>query len=249
MDMENLSIDEMKKGYVYSHGSDSYKCISCNKEYFTGEIYPFENKYYEAFKAIEVHVNEFHLDRFKNLVSIKSKHNTLTDNQRDVLIMMHSGLSDKDIAVKLGITQSTVRNQRFVFREKAKQAKLYLAIYELALEDKNPSKDSIVPIHNTATMVDDRYVITEQEQEKILKGSFESLSPLKLISFSGKQKKKIVILTKIAQEFKSDIKYSEREVNEIIREIYHDFVEVRRYLIEYGFMDRTKDGKEYWLKK
>ncbi len=249
MDIDNLSIEEIKKGYTFSRDAHSYKCISCNLEYFIGDIYAIDGKHYEAFKAVKVHVDRFHQERFTNLINTKSKYNTLTDNQKDVLMMIHLGLSDKDIATKLGITQSTVRNQRFVFREKAKQAKLYLAIYEMALEDKLRTKDSIVPIHSTATMVDDRYIITEEDQNKILKGAFESLSPLKLISFSGKQKKKIVILTKIAQQFRSDVKYTEKEVNEIIREIYHDFAEIRRYLIEYGYMDRTKDGKEYWIKK
>ncbi|MGL4819053.1 MAG: DUF2087 domain-containing protein [Bacilli bacterium] len=37
-------------------------------------------------------------------------------------------------------------------------------------------------------------------------------------------------------------------MNEIIRAVYEDFVTVRRALIEYGFIDRTKDGKAYWRK-
>jgi hypothetical protein len=36
---------------------------------------------------------------------------------------------------------STVRHQRFMFREKAKQAKLYLAIYEQVVEKKRPMKN------------------------------------------------------------------------------------------------------------
>ncbi|MBJ6950597.1 DUF2087 domain-containing protein, partial [Vibrio cholerae] len=29
---------------------------------------------------------------------------------------------------------------------------------------------------------------------------------------------------------------------------YPDFVTLRRYLIEYGFLDRTDDGSQYWVK-
>jgi len=37
-------------------------------------------------------------------------------------------------------------------------------------------------------------------------------------------------------------------VNEIIKSLIDDYVTVRRYLIEYGFMDRNKDGSEYRVK-
>jgi hypothetical protein len=30
--------------------------------------------------------------------------------------------------------------------------------------------------------------------------------------------------------------------------VYDDYVTVRRYLIEYGFLDRKDDGSQYWLK-
>jgi hypothetical protein len=43
--------------------------------------------------------------------------------------------------------------------------------------------------------------------------------------------------------------YAEKEINEILKAIYEDYVMLRRYLIEYGFIDRKSDGSEYWLKK
>ena len=30
--------------------------------------------------------------------------------------------------------------------------------------------------------------------------------------------------------------------------VYEDYSMLRRYLVDYGFMGRTKDGTEYWLK-
>ena len=42
-------------------------------------------------------------------------------------------------------------------------------------------------------------------------------------------------------------KNTEQEVNEILRPIYEDYMTIRRYLIMYGFMERTKDGRQYWL--
>ncbi|MDF2700621.1 MAG: transcriptional regulator, partial [Haloplasmataceae bacterium] len=52
-----------------------------------------------------------------------------------------------------------------------------------------------------------------------------------------------------AERFDSSKVYDEKAVNEIIKAIFNDFVTIRRYLIEYGFLARTQDCKEYWVKK
>jgi hypothetical protein len=108
--------------------------------------------------------------------------------------------------------------------------------------------DELIDIHNGAKMLDDRYLITNEEENKIIASAFESLKPLKLKLFSSKEKKKIVILRKIASQFEKGRKYSEKEVNAILKDIFEDFATIRRYLIEYGFMERTNDCREYWLK-
>ena len=83
-------------------------------------------------------------------------------------------------------------------------------------------------------MVDARYEITQQEEQKILSTVFASMQPLRLKTFPPKEKKKVVILRTIAKEFEEGIRYSEVQVNEILKDIYPDYVTLRRYLIEYG---------------
>ncbi|MGM0395908.1 MAG: DUF2087 domain-containing protein [Bacillota bacterium] len=248
MELGKLTIEELRNGYRFDEESERYICNSCNKFYEPGEIYIFGDRLFEASRAIEIHIETEHEGSLKNILFGESKYNTLTDNQKDLIWKIHSGMSDKEISQELGISPSTVRNQRFTLREKAKQAKMYLAIYEQTVERKPNPEERIVTIHSTATMVDDRYVITEKERDKILNAEFDSFNPLKLKRFPGKEKKKIVILGKIAQQFERGNKYSELEMNEIIKRIYHDYAVIRRYLIEYGFMDRTADGSAYWLK-
>ena len=65
--------------------------------------------------------------------------------------------------------------------------------------------------------------------------------------FFAQRKEKGVILGKIAEQFEYGKKYSEHEVNEILKPIYADYMTIRRYLIMYGFMERTRDGRQYWL--
>lgn len=248
MDIDKLSIEELKKGYRFDKDTNTYICNTCSNVYEVGEIYPFDGRFFEASRAASIHVNTSHGDNLKHLLYNDSKYNTFTDNQKELLYLIYSDLSDKEIAKKLEVSPSTVRHQRFIFREKAKQAKMYLAIYEQVMETKSIDDERMVPISSNATMVDDRYVTTEKEKENILKTAFESLSPLRLKTFSKKEKKKVIILTKIAEQLKQGKHYTEKELNQILKEIYDDYAVIRRYLVEYGFVERTKDGKEYWLK-
>ena len=247
MKFEDLSIRDIKKGYTFNKDANSYTCIICGETFYKGEIYPVEKRFFEAERAAIFHAESKHGNYTEQLINNDSKYNTLTDNQKQLFQLFSTDISDKDIAKEQGVSASTIRHQKFMFRERAKQAKLYLAIYENVFENKTKNESAIVPIHEHATMVDMRYVVTEKERERILQTTFSSLEPLKLKVFSSKEKKKVVILTKISEQFEKGKEYSEKEVNKIIGSIYDDFVTIRRYLIEYGFMKRTKDGKKYWL--
>ncbi len=156
-------------------------------------------------------------------------------------------MTDKEIAEKNSVATATIRHQRFVLRERAKQAKLYLAIYDLAM-CKNDSEELIKP-HHGATMVDERYVSTISEQEKILSTYFEKTDQLVLKSLPAKEKKKLIVLRRISEEFNRDTEYTEKEINDVLKQINPDIASVRRYLIEYGFLDRTTDCRKYWIKK
>jgi len=56
------------------------------------------------------------------------------------------------------------------------------------------------------------------------------------------------VLTYISELFKISKKYSEKEVNEILNSIhtFEDPAFIRRQLIDYGFLKRTKSGTAYW---
>lgn len=249
LNFDDHSVEDLMQGFCYHADSKTYHCLLCNKSFETGEIFRYGDRYFDALKAIELHIKQEHGGMFGQLIGKESKYSTLTDKQKEILDLIQLGLSDRDIAAKLGISPSTVRHQKFSFREKAKQAKLYLAIYELAFAAHPCEKDSLVPIHEGAKMVDDRYIITKEEREKILNTVFSSLSPLKLKIFSAKEKKKIVTLQKIMEQFEKDKVYTEKQINEVLKDIYEDYPTLRRYLIEYGFMERSKDCHDYWVKK
>ena len=89
-----------------------------------------------------------------------------------------------------------------------------------------------IPIHRTATQVDERYAITEVEYESLMKQYFPNGPEEPLASFPRKEKRKIVILRHLSSFFKSGIRYKEKEVNELLSRFWSkDYVTLRRYLI------------------
>ncbi|NLB90511.1 MAG: DUF2087 domain-containing protein [Clostridiales bacterium] len=247
MDLEKRTIEELKQGYVFLAEQKSYACLYCGKGFSQEEVFPVGEAFYMAQKAVQVHVEKEHGGPYHQLSRWESKYNTLTENQKQLMDLFFSGEKDGEIAKILGVTTATVRRQKFTFREKAKQAKLYLALYDQVFKETREDDETMIPIHDQAINVDDRYIITKQEQEQVMKTAFESLSPLKLKHFPVKEKKKIVILETISKAFDKGKTYSEKEVNAVLLPIYEDYVMIRRYLIMYGYMDRKADGSSYWL--
>ncbi|RYD05882.1 hypothetical protein N752_08280 [Desulforamulus aquiferis] len=116
------------------------------------------------------------------------------------------------------------------------------------LGERVPKKSSFIEIPRNTKMVDDRFAITEEDSKKILGAYFKQglHGPLEL--YPLKEKKRVVILRHLIKSFDVDKTYAEKEVNEILKKYYSDYVLLRRNLIDYGFMERTQDGSLYWVK-
>jgi hypothetical protein len=66
----------------------------------------------------------------------------------------------------------------------------------------------------------------------------------RLISIPTQHAKRLVILDRLAQEFEPGQRYSERQVNTVLRQWHDDTAALRRYLVDDGFMERQ--AGEYW---
>ena len=239
------SIEELIQGYRARDGA--CECLFCGEKYLRGDIYAFGERLVDAPTAAGLHLEEEHGGAFEALLlhgkAAGKKATGLTEQQIELLRCFRLGLPDKDIAEKTGTTAATVRFQRFHLKEKARQARAFLALFELAQIKKDETK-----IHPGATMLDERWMATEEEAKKIVATFFASTEPLKLKSLPAKEKKKLVLLRVIAGEFLPGREYLEPEVNGILREIHEDCATLRRYLIEYGFLERTQDCMRYKVK-
>ena len=85
--------------------------------------------------------------------------------------------------------------------------------------------------HKNAKMIDDRYDVNKDEDIEILKKYFTKGLNGPVSTFSMKEKNKIIVLKHITTKFQIGKKYTEKEVNEILKFVHEDFVLLRRYLI------------------
>ena len=70
----------------------------------------------------------------------------------------------------------------------------------------------------------------------------------KLLQYPSKRPMRIISLIKIAECFEKDKKYTEKEVNEIIKSkiAFSDVELIRREMFQYKMIGRLKDGSQYW---
>lgn len=71
----------------------------------------------------------------------------------------------------------------------------------------------------------------------------------RLIQYPSKKPMRIIALKKIAEQINENRKYTEKEINEIIRLniAFQDIELIRREMYQYRFLGRLKDGSEYWV--
>lgn len=246
----DATIEQVKEGYVELE--ESYKCIICEEKFIKGRIYEIGSIFYDSKKATELHILEKHGSTLEYLLKMNPSFIGVSQVQRELLLLIASGLSDKEIASKLGVANSTIRNHRYKLREKEKQARLFLAMMELISSNTKKKvseldEDILCDAHKTATTIDDRFNITDKERESIIKNYMDETGAIK--TFPAKEKNKIIVLSEIVKQFTSGKKYPEKEINRILQRIYEDYATIRRSLIEYGFFERSNDCSSYWVKE
>lgn len=68
----------------------------------------------------------------------------------------------------------------------------------------------------------------------------------KLMTIPKKEKNKIPVLQIVLEMLKErSFEFTEKELNEAIKEIYPDYSLIRRYLVDYKFLERDNYGRMY----
>lgn len=241
--LRNASLEEIKSGYIQD--KSDYICLLCGEKIEKGIIYPLEGTLYEAEKYMQIHIKLEHQSVFDYLLNLDKKITGLSDHQKNLMKHFYIGKSDLEIQKELGIgSSSTIRNHRFVLKEKERQAKVFLVLMELLGDTDKRLSGKISAPRSKQNEIDQ---LSQAESDKILKKYFPEGPDGPLKTFTMKAKYKRLVLQEIARRFEAGRFYSEKDVNLILQNVHDDFSTLRRYLIDYGFMERKTDGSQYWL--
>jgi hypothetical protein len=243
---DSATLQQLIAGYTIT--SSNYQCLFCLETFKKGHIYPQGSDLVEAELAMKNHITATHTSTFHALLELGKKGTGLSDTQRTLLGYFFDGYSDKEIQPLVGdVSLSTIRNHRFVVREKARQAKVFLALMEL-LDNANQDPGSrLIEIPGSLSADDERFAITHFEFQKIVKGHFPDGPDGAMNRFPKKQKAKVAVLIQILKRFDGTRRYTQIEVNEILATASEDYTTLCRYMVDYGFLGRTRDGAEYWV--
>lgn len=85
-----------------------------------------------------------------------------------------------------------------------------------------------------------------EKQKNAIDGFLDEEGKIK--QMPSKKEPRQAILAYLATKFADGVSYSEKEVNEIVSEwhTFNDYFLLRRELVDYKFLSRTRDGSKYW---
>lgn len=264
-----VSETDRKRGY--SSIEEGFICLLCGAVSERGVIYDNGGLLCDAEKNISVHIQNEHGSLFNYILNLDKRLTGLSSHQCALLSLFYQNLSDGEIQKQLGIgSASTIRQHRFALKEKERQAKIFTVLMDLLKsaesnkEKQRSPKISIERAYDNIRRALDNSVkenslytkpsaaaaapdTDNNENEKIIRFYFPESYFGRLKTLAMKEKNRLIILEHISKKFKRGVKYAEKEINSILSDIYDDYASIKRYLIDYKFMERTSDGNFYWL--
>lgn len=243
---DHATLADLEAGFIAT--DTSFDCLFCDHRTQKGHIYRIGDDLVDARAAMRRHLADAHGSVFAALLDLGKKGTGLSDTQRTLLGHFHAGLSDKEIQpLAGGVSLSTIRNHRFILREKARQAKVFLAIMQLLDREGRDPGSRFIAIPGRKAADDERFAITQKEYAKIIKGQFPDGPDGRMIRFPKKEKRKIAVMIHVLKRFDPEKRYTQKQVNEVLSTASEDHTTLCRFLVDYGFLGRTRDGAEYWV--
>jgi DNA-binding HxlR family transcriptional regulator len=179
----------------------------------------------------------------------------LADEKRLLLLrfIAHEPRTVTDIAHHLELTDATTSHHLKRLREHDLvnlQADGTRRLYQLKTGALNTITAQLlrVPLHPPATPEDSNAWIGELDVDAdsadILHRTFAGE---RIVQWPTRQKRKLVVLEYLSTRFDLTRTYTETEVNAILRVHHDDVAELRRLLVDFGYLRRERGGGRYWV--
>lgn len=161
-------------------------------------------------------------------------------------LLAQQDLSVEQLAEMLGIGSSTVSHHLSRLSRAglvSARAESYYNIYHLNIEQLESLSRELLEAETLPAVTAD--VDMDAYDQKVVRNYTKADGTLKQIP--NQQKKLLAILRYVVKDFKPDVRYTEKEVNQILGNYHDDYAFLRRGLVDHKFLDRESGGSSYWL--
>lgn len=152
----------------------------------------------------------------------------------------------EQLAALLEVESSTVSHH---LRRLAKvglveaKADSYYSVYSLRTDVLQDMARNLLGEENLPKLAED--VDVDAFDRKVLSTFMDENG--RFIAFPAQAKKYLVLVRHALKAFEPGVKYTEKQVNEILSRFNEDAARLRRSFVEHGFMEREGGGGRYWL--
>ena len=161
-------------------------------------------------------------------------------------LLAQDNLTVEQLSEMLNLRPSTISHHLSKLAEVglvSAKAYSYYNIYQLENKELEKMANQLLSTDTLPSMAAD--VNLDAYDQKVISNYLDQEGRLKTIP--SQRKKLEAILRYISQNFTQGEKYSEQEINKILSRYHQDTASLRRELISIGLLERSNDGRQYWL--
>lgn len=154
----------------------------------------------------------------------------------------------EEIAAILGIGASTVSHHLSRLAEAglvSARAEGYYSIYALHTDTLREMARTLLKSEDLPRLAEDAG--QDPQERKVLSTFTNPDGSIK--AFPAQEKKFLVLVRHALKAFEPGVKYTEKRVNQILKEYNEDTARLRRAFVDHGFMKREGGGGKYWREK
>lgn len=151
----------------------------------------------------------------------------------------------EDLASALGLSVSTVSHHLSRLRDAglvSARAESYYNVYALRTEVLTEMARTILKEAGQPRQTDDSTL--DAYEKKVMETFTTPDGRIKAIPVQ--EKKFLVLVRYVLKAFDPGVKYTEKRVNQILKNYNEDTARFRRALVDFGFMAREGGGGKYW---
>ena len=158
-------------------------------------------------------------------------------------------MRSQEMIEKLGVSQPTVsrqlkqlKNTQFISEKRDGDASKIFELNPKRLGEVMYLLETLFSTANARMVLNDARLDQPAELRKFLNEDGQ------VHKYSNKLNSQKLIIEYLAPKFEQGKRYTEKEVNELLNRwhTYKDPARLRRDLVDFGFMERTADGRQYW---